>query len=310
MNYKNDECWKKVQKYLPPHNRLTKQSMPEENYVTVLEHQIHIDHYKVRKPKARIILFHGVGGNGRLLSFIAAPLKEKGYEVICPDLPLYGYTKYKSPVTYETWVNCGIQVVKHFHKDEVPIFLFGLSAGGLLAYQVATAFTDLSGVIATCILDQRNKYITKRTAKNPFFATIGNSFLSLTYKVFPSIKLPMKLVTDMKSIANDKELATLLMKDKKSSGSWVPLSFLYTMLHPIIKIEPEDFLVCPFLLVHPENDQWTELSLSKLFFDRLACEKELKLLQGAGHFPIEKKGLEQLEEFCHEFMERCVSKSH
>lgn len=309
MNYSKDECWKKVQKYLPSRNRLTPKSMPNENYVAVLEHQIHIDHYKVIKPKARIILFHGVGGNGRLLSFIAVPLKDKGYEVICPDLPLYGYTKYKSPVTYETWVHCGIQVVKHFHQDEVPVFLFGLSAGGLLAYQVSTAFTDLSGVITTCILDQRNKYITKRTARNPLFATIGNSFLSLTYKVFPSVKLPMKLVANMKSIANDKELCSLLRKDKKSSGAWVPLSFLYTMLHPTITVEPEEFLVCPFLLVHPENDHWTDISLSKLFFDRLACEKELRILQGAGHFPTEKKGLEQLEEYCDDFIEKCIKKS-
>ena len=41
-----------------------------------------------------------------------------------------------------------------------------------------------------------------------------------------------------------------------------------------------------------------------LFFDEIQSSKELKLLQGAGHFPIEEKGLKQLEEYCIAFMNR------
>ena len=58
------------------------------------------------------------------------------------------------------------------------------------------------------------------------------------------------------------------------------------------------------LLVHPERDYWTDVSLSRLFFDEIQSSKELKLLQGAGHFPIEEKGLKQLEEYCIAFMNR------
>lgn len=42
----------------------------------------------------------------------------------------------------------------------------------------------------------------------------------------------------------------------------------------------------------------------KLLFDEIQSSKELKLLQGAGHFPIEEKGLKQLEEYCIAFMNR------
>ncbi|MBO5620452.1 MAG: hypothetical protein J5959_02340 [Butyrivibrio sp.] len=51
-----------------------------------------------------MVLFHGVGGNGRLLEFIALPLWRSGYEVICPDLPLYGLTAYKGKVSYPDWI--------------------------------------------------------------------------------------------------------------------------------------------------------------------------------------------------------------
>lgn len=36
-------------------------------------------------------------------------------------------------------------------------------------------------------------------------------------------------------------------------------------------------------------------------FDRLNCSKDMKLLKGAGHFPIEKEGLVHLERYCVEF---------
>ncbi|MNN11305.1 hypothetical protein D3C81_1242590 [compost metagenome] len=79
------------------------------------------------------------------------------------------------------------------------------------------------------------------------------------------------------------------------------------MLNPHLEIEPEDFTKCPFLLVHPEEDHWTDVQLSRLFFDRLVCKKELWMLEGAGHFPIEPVGLKQLETYCVAFMEKCLT---
>lgn len=304
MDYKNDRFWKDMQKYLPLKNRLTSDTLPAEEIMRTGNMNVHIDHYTVESPKARIVLFHGVGGNGRLLSFIALPLMKNGFEVICPDLPLYGCTEYNGIISYNMWVDCGVQVVNQFHRDNVPMFLFGLSAGGMLAYQVATKCSDISGIIATCILDQRNKHIRKMTARSPLIAVVGNALISATYKIIGSVKIPMKIAANMKAIANDSSLAELLMRDKKSSGASVPLSFICSMLNPIIDIEPEVFTSCPFLLVHPGDDRWTDISLSKLFFDRLACNKEIRILEGAGHFPVEEKGLLQLEKCCIEFLSK------
>ncbi|MDR2906473.1 MAG: alpha/beta fold hydrolase, partial [Bacteroidales bacterium] len=141
-------------------------NLPSEYFMEIGKFQIHIDHHKHLSPKARIVLFHGVGGNGRLLSFIAVPLRKAGFDVICPDLPLYGYTQFLGKVDYQDWVDVGSEIVKHFSQDSVPVFVFGLSAGGMLAYQVACKCTTVKGIIATCLLDQRNRTITKATAVN------------------------------------------------------------------------------------------------------------------------------------------------
>ena len=109
--YKDEEDWSKIQKFLPANNRLDIENLPDEYYFEMEDISIHIDHYRIEEPKATILVFHGVGGNGRLLSFISIVLQKQGYEVVCPDLPLYGYTKCKENVSYSDWVECGIKLV-------------------------------------------------------------------------------------------------------------------------------------------------------------------------------------------------------
>ena len=57
---------------------------------------------------------------------------------------------------------------------------------------------------------------------------------------------------------------------------------------------PEDFDACPVLLAHPAEDRWTPVQLSRTFFDRIRAPKQLVMLEGAGHFPVEQPGLDQL----------------
>lgn len=302
--YKNDSVWRLTQGYLPPQNRLDGDSMPKECFVELSDgNRIHLDIYSQKSAKATIILLHGVGGNGRLLSFLAVPLHKCGYEVICPDLPLYGYSEYSGTVTYDTWVADASEITKSYAERGGPTFVFGLSAGGLLAYQVTCRISSVRGVLATCILDQRNREITEKTSANPYFAKLALPLVAGVSRLLPNIKIPMRLVANMRAIVNDESLAKVLMSDKKSSGARVSLAFLYTMLNPQLQTEPSAFL-CPFILLHPEKDRWTDLSLSRMFYDKLACEKELHILKGAGHFPIEEEGLSALVQNSVNFIEK------
>lgn len=280
-------------------------TLPDEEFLSILNIDIHIDHYKPVSPKGRAILFHGVGGNGRLLSCIALPLMKSGYEVVCPDLPLYGCTQYTQTITYDTWVSCGTELVKYFQSvDDLPTFLFGFSAGGMLAYQIVCECTNIRGLIVSCILDQRINTVIRNTANSPLMGRIAKPLMSVTKTFAGNVKIPMKWIGNMKAIVNNAELATILMKDNKSSGVRVPLIFVHTMLNPTIKIEPEKFKSCPVLLVHPGEDNWTDIELSNLFYSRLACEKQTVILKGAGHFPIEELGLMQMEHACISFIQK------
>ncbi|MCA5580328.1 hypothetical protein [Enterocloster clostridioformis] len=50
-----------MQEYLPEKSRLTESCLPDEYFVGIGRVGIHIDHYRVKEPKTRIILFHGMG---------------------------------------------------------------------------------------------------------------------------------------------------------------------------------------------------------------------------------------------------------
>ena len=304
QGYENDIIWRQIQEYLPKNNRINDNNAPKEEWLEIGQNKIHIDHYVCHDAKGTIVIYHGVGGNGRLLSFIAVSLYKAGYEVICPDLPLYGHTVCGGKTTYSDWVDCGTEIAKKYRQNDKPLFLFGLSAGGMLAYQISCRLENVDGLMLTCILDQRIKKVTKETASSSMMATVGKLFLKVMHRVLGGVKIPMKMVCNMKAIVNNEALAELLMSDPISSGSKVTLEFLYGMLNPNIEIEAADYKKCPVLLAHPEKDYWTDVALSRLFFDKIQVLKELKLLQGAGHFPIEEEGLKQLEEYCSNFMKR------
>lgn len=303
--YENDKIWRQIQEYLPIENQINDNNKPNEEWLDFSKNIIHIDRYSKKNAKGIIIIFHGVGGNGRLLSFIALPLHKAGYEIICPDLPLYGHTICNRKITYSDWVDFGTYIAKYYQKENKPIYLFGLSAGGMLAYQVSCRLHNINGLILTCLLDQRINEVTNKTASNRLMAILGKPMLKIFYRLIGKIKIPMKAVCNMKAIVNNESLANLLMSDPISAGVNITLEFLHGMLNPKIETEAEDFNKCPILLAHPEKDYWTDISLSKLFFDKIKARKNIKILCDAGHFPIEKKGLKQLEEYCIDFLNEC-----
>ena len=309
--YRNQETWKQIASFLPENYRISDETYPSELFIDWKGNKIHVDHYPNPESDAKIILLHGVGGNGRLLSFVGKPLFRHGYEVLSPDLPGYGYSEVdKRKVSYNDWV----ELVDHLidmetEKDERPIFLFGLSAVGMLAYHAASLNPKVRGIIATNLLDQRNQRVRDYAAGNLFLSRVGIFVINIISRINGRLMLPMKSLANMKAIVNDKRMMKLLITDKTSSGSKVPVNFVTSLIGYKPKVEPEDFNI-PVLLVHPEKDKWTPVHVSMIFFERLKSKKELHILQNAGHFPIESPGINQLEKHVLKFIDSLCRDSY
>lgn len=302
--YENLTTWKQIESHLPEGFRTSPSTLPQESFIDWNGWKIHLDSYKNPVAPAKVILLHGVGGNGRLLSFIAVPLFNAGYEVIAPDLPGYGNSIVKKrKVVYDDWTNLvSFLIDQEKAKDQRPVFVFGLSAGGMLAYHTAANNPQVAGVIATNLLDQRDKRVRDVSIGSKLKSRVLVPMLKFTSLFAGGALLPMKKVANMKVIVNDEEVLKLLLSDEKSSGTKVPLRFLASLIKAKPSIEPEYFKI-PVLLIHPGEDRWTPTWTSEVFFDRLGGEKEMKILENAGHFPIEQPGIGQLPDYAIKFIQ-------
>ena len=116
MGYENQKAWKDVQAFLPEKLHFTRDFHPAEEWWDWKGNRVHLDTFRNPSAKAKVILLHGVGTNGRQMSMIiGGPLAKDGFKVIAIDMPLYGETAVnpKMTVSYDDWVTLGSDYINY-----------------------------------------------------------------------------------------------------------------------------------------------------------------------------------------------------
>lgn len=307
-SYTEQEAWKKLQKRMPEIYRIHQDNAPQEFYWPWKDNQIHVDYYPRPNAPAKVILLHGVGTNGRQMSLVLGhPLAEAGYETMSLDLLGYGLSKYpsKGKIRYDDWV----QLVSDFvdaeaKKDNRPIFLYGLSAGGMLSLHVAMQNKNIKGVIGMTFLDQQRLDVKKETMRfSPLSPITLPSMKISAMTPFGNIRLPMSLVSKMYALTNDPDALKIMLSDNTSAGNSMSIKFLNSYMNYKPKYDLSNFTQCPVLLTQPAEDHWTPLELSKPLMNRLSVPHQVVMLPKGGHFPVEAEALEQLKKSSIEFIQ-------
>jgi alpha-beta hydrolase superfamily lysophospholipase len=305
--YAQQENWRQIQGFLPAEFQLTPAQAPREEWWSWGGHRIHLDCYRNTDAPLKVILFHGVGTNGRQMSTIlGAPLAGRGFETIAIDMPEYGLTQVGRgrPVRYDDWVQAGSDLIDtELARDDRPIVLYGLSAGGMETYHVAAKNRKVKGIVGMTFLDQRIQQVRDETAYNRFMSRVGGPLAALTARTpFAGLRMPMSAASKMHTLVNDPAALKACLADKTSAGKWVTMSFLASYMGYQPAVEPEDFDVCPILLTQPAQDRWTPLHLSQLFLQRIRhVPVKVTMLENAGHYPLEQPGLDQMVAAVHDF---------
>lgn len=300
MTYADQPEWQTIQQFLPEKFRLTPDTAPDEEWWEHRGHRIHLDTYRNPDAPLKVILFHGVGTNGRQMSTILGhPLARLGYETIAIDMPTYGVTEVaeNSLVTYDDWVQIGSDLIEAERaRDDRPIVLYGLSAGGMETYHVAAVNTHVAGIVGMTFLDQRVRRVRVETGFDPVSGFFGAGLMkALARTPLRRLRLPMRLVSKMRALVNDRAAAKACYADRTSAGNSATVAFLDSYLNYRPVTEPEDFDVCPVLLTQPAADRWTPLHLSEPFLSRISKVPVQKvMLDDAGHYPLEQPGLDQM----------------
>ena len=303
--YDDHPIWRRYQPYFPESMRCTPATTPREEYWRWRDLDVHLDRVDVAGAGLKIVVLHGAGAYGRVMAPAAVLAQRYGYSTVSPDLPGYGLTRVaRRDMTYALWIDCVCDLVRAERaRDATPIALFGVSLGGLLAYQAAARLQrEIVGLVATTLADPRERAVRKGFARNALLGTAGLWLLERLAPLTDGLPLPMALMSRMHRISNQPALSALVQADRLGGGSWVPARFLRTLMTTAPAVEPEDFAACPVLLAHPGDDRMTDIALSRRFFDRLAAPKRMVVLDGASHMPTEHPGVDQLEAAVAEFL--------
>ena len=286
--------------------RFTAETLPREEYWNFKNHRVHLDRYGTGNEECKVILLHGGGGNGRVLGPIAVLLLDLGCTVVAPDMPGYGLTV-PDPVKdlhYDVWVELASTLMDRERKPGQKLFVFGLSIGGMLAYQAVARNGNADGLIVTTFADVRKQDVRDAVSANLFLSRVGIPLGSFFRWFTDGIYLPIASLSKMELITNDPAFSGIFASDPHAGGTYVSLRFLRTFMDYEPNLEPEEFDICPVLMVHPGLDPWTPLELSREFYDGIPARKSLVILEGAGHLPYEEPGRTQLVQALRVFLLR------
>jgi alpha-beta hydrolase superfamily lysophospholipase len=310
--YRDQRSWRDLQEYLPERLRLTDDTAPSEEFWEWRGNRIHLDRYVNPDAPAKLVQHHGVGTNGRQMSLIVgAPLARRGFETVALDNLGYGLTQLNPGTvpTYDDWVDLVVDFLAHEQsRDDRPIVLYGLSAGGMLTYHVAAKAPKgtLRGIVGMTFLDQRNQKVRDDTAHDKLTSRLGAPLMgALAHTPAARMPIPMTVASKMSALVNDQGALKVMTTDRTSGGNWVPIRFLASYMNYIPAVEPESFDACPILLTQPAEDRWSPLESSQPVLSRITrVPVETVMLAKAGHYPIEEPGLQQMQDSIAEFVMR------
>lgn len=308
--YANQQAWREVQAFLPKSLHFTEDYQPTEEIWDWKGNKVHLDTFRNPEAPAKIICFHGVGTNGRQISLLfGGPMAREGFETITVDMPTYGVTQVNPDmvIRYDDWVQCGSDLIdEELKRDNRPIFIYGLSAGGMETYHVAAKNNSpkIKGIIGMTFLDQRQKDVRMTTTNNAFWGHFGTDLAHLSIKIgLGRFKMKMSIPSKMRTLVNDPDCLKVMMQDKTSAGNKVTMTFMDTYMNYAPDVEAADFDVCPVLLTQPEADEWTPEFLSLPFLEQLQkVPVETVGLRNGSHYPIEEEAIEDLHSNALRFM--------
>ncbi len=89
-------------------------------------------------------------------------------------------------------------------RDDRPIVLYGLSAGGMLTYHVAAMNRKVKGIVGMTFLDQRMQLVRDETARNLFMSRVGGPMAAIAAMTpLRTLRMPMTLASKMSALVNN-----------------------------------------------------------------------------------------------------------
>ncbi len=245
---------------------------------------ITLDHFQLERPRWVAILVHGPWESAEPLAPIACALNVEGIGATVLHLPGCG-TPMPLGFEYEAWIDLLIALCARMQSDRHKLALLGVGLGGTLAYDAAAKGAPIEALWLTAVGDPRRAPLRARILGvrwPPWLTTLGMQWLRPLIGHRPWLPpgvaaRPLSLIGSAPDEAS-REPAPLPMH---------PLGWLSSYLTHAPAIEPEEFTRCPVVVIAPTADRWLQLEPTLDFYRRLPGDKQLHMLEGANHLPVD-----------------------
>lgn len=237
-----------------------------------------------RKARAIVVIVHGFNSHGGQYGWVASELTASGYVVHALDLPGRGRSageRYYIDDVAKYVESVAILVRRARNLDpSLPVFLFGHSAGGVIACSYAL---DHQGELAGLVCE------------------------SFAFRV-PAPELVLRIVAAVSRIAprlgvlrlknrdfsRDPAAVAALEGDPLIHGEVQPARTVAAMLRANDRLEREfSRLTLPVLILHGTADRATKPQGSRFFFEHTSSkDRTLELLDGYAHDLLNDTGRE------------------
>ena len=255
-SYDDVDGWRAYQRFFPPDLRVAEAARPVEVWEPWGGYDVHVDAWRVAAPRGTVVLLHGAGGHGRLLGPLARAVNALGWDAVAPDLPLFGLTRVPAPwrVRYADWVRVAVDAAAAEGAAGRPVVLLGLSVGGRLAYDAAAdPRAHAAAVVASNLLDPRVPAVRRAAARTALLAETAGLAALLPRRLL-GLRVPVRWLTRLSRMSADPAVVAACAADAQGGGGRVPLGFFVDWTRSAPAVEPDQFRVCPVVLVQPAAD--------------------------------------------------------
>ncbi len=255
--------------------------IPLENAV-----EMHLDIYKISQTAPTIVYCHGLSSCGRMMANMARLFFEKGYNVICPDLPGFGLTTQKRGSSTITDMVAALLKAVEYAKtiSSGPTFLTGISLGGSLSYYTAASGADVAAIACLNLMDL-SEVISHKISHRSQLLKMAKPFLSALASITPEAPLPFRYFVSAQKLCKEERIINTFLSNPLAIRQYTLKAALSLMTaKPAIPFEQFDQV--PVLVLHGEEDALIREEVSKNCFDRIKGPKKYVSLPHCEHIPL------------------------
>ncbi|QGU00335.1 hypothetical protein SYNTR_1741 [Candidatus Syntrophocurvum alkaliphilum] len=238
-----------------------------------------------------LVFAHGIAGYARVLLPFLIPLREKGYNIIAPDLQGYGYNGgLKGDFDWDAHVQNLKDTVDYAKKRFTgKIILGGASMGGPLAYATATRYKNVDALACWCLWDFNDREFMLNETNTKQFTYLLIPIFKVLSNILGKMRLKTYTLVSYDTLSASKELNELI-KDDPQAGTHITLKGALSLVLKSKPDIPHNEFTLPVLVLQPGDDRMTPVKYIEKTFNQLASKnKKYVKLKGCEHFPIEKE---------------------